>query len=653
MNQRMVRTLMFVGAAVVCLGGAIATSIATRPAKLDDAALVGEEFFPDFQDPTKASSLRVAAYDKDTARVNLFNVEFNNGLWRIPSHHNYPADGEDQLAKTAASVVGIKRGLYAGKTPEDQKRMGVLDPLDESITGTEGRGARITLSEGGKALVDLIVGNKVEETGNIYYVRKADENRVYRAELTGLKVSTKFADWIEPDLLKLDPSKLVQMVIDRYRIDEQRGSLVQGDISLLTKDTTKTPAVWELDGLDPETEKIKTVTVNQMSSSLDNLKIVGVREKPAGLVAALKGEDGAGLNQIEQIRMQQAGYFLTPDGQLVSNEGEILAGTNEGVRYTLRFGEVISGSDVDIEIGKDVGEAAATEGDEAGEGAESEEDADEDADEDSSVKKNRYVFITATFDEKLLGDRPKAPVKPVPPEAQPAESEDASDAAEAESDSQDPVTEGEQSGDDADSAEPATDSDAADETTESATDGDAAEPAETPDPQKVYEDALKKYEADLAAYEAENKQFDEKVAEGRKLAKELNDRFAPWYYVISADLFQKLKVDRSELVEAVTPETETPTSDATTTPAELTAEPEAAAEENSTEPKEEPAADAPEKGEDAPSAESTPEGDTQPANPTDGDTATDDSSADGSPKSSENPVGSASDAGDPTAPEDQ
>src|SRR5262245_56016195 len=135
MNQRLVRTLMFVGGAGLCLAAAVGMSIATRPVKLDDAALVGQPFYPDFTDATKATGLRVAAYDKDAAKVNVFNVEFKDGLWRIPSHHNYPADGEEQLAKTAASVVGIERGLYAGKTAEDQKRLGVLDPLDESITG--------------------------------------------------------------------------------------------------------------------------------------------------------------------------------------------------------------------------------------------------------------------------------------------------------------------------------------------------------------------------------------------------------------------------------------------------------------------------------------------------------------------------------------
>lgn len=612
MNQRMLRTLTFVGTAAVCLGGAVATSIYNRPAKLDDTALVGQEFFPDFQDPTKATALRVAAYDKDAAKVNVFNVEFSNGLWRIPSHHNYPADGEEQLAKTAASVIGIKRGLYAGKTPEDHKRLGVLDPLDDKITGTEGRGSRITLFQAGKPLVDFIIGNKVDETGNIYFVRTPDDNRVYRAELAGLKISTKFADWIEPDLLQLDRNKLVQMVIDRYQVDEQRGTLKQGEISVLTKKAGDTTAQWELEGLDPSKEKVKISTVNQMTFALDDLKIVGVREKPAGLVDVLQGKEGAALNQVEVLQMQRAGYFLTPEGQLVSNEGEILAGTDEGVRYTLRFGEVLSGTDVEIEVGSEAetsadpakaeGESAETPKEDSNAAEADKPDADKQSD-DAGVKKNRYVFITAAFDESLLGERPTAPVKPEPPAGaavpaaeQPADPP-ASDSGAAATDEteKDPLdaaaeeAEAEATTETADqpaagtAAEPPAGDTAAELSTQptppaEATEkpaGDEAKPAGAaepaaapPDPQKEYEAALKKYETDLAAYEAKNKEFDKKIEDGQKRAKDLNERFAPWYYVISADLFAKLKVARSELVEPATPPA-TPAAGATMPPAGL------------------------------------------------------------------------------------
>ena len=41
-----------------------------------------------------------------------------------------------------------------------------------------------------------------------------------------------------------------------------------------------------------------------------------------------------------------------------------------------------------------------------------------------------------------------------------------------------------------------------------------------------------------------------KVEEGREKAEELNRRFAGWYYVISADAFDKVRVTRRDLVKA-------------------------------------------------------------------------------------------------------
>lgn len=584
---------MFVGGAALCLAVAFGMAVKNQPARLNDAALVGQPFFPDFSDPTQASGLQVAAYDKDAAKPSLFKVERTDGLWRIPSHHDYPADGQEQLAKTAASVVGIERGVYAGKSTEDQKRMGVLDPLDDTIVGTEGRGSRITLYQDGKEIVDLIVGNKTDEAGNVYFVRKADESRVYRAELAGLRVSTKFADWIEPDLLQIDRNKIVMLALDRYRVDEQSRSLVQGEVSLLTKEAGNPSAQWELEGLDPEKEKVKVATVSAMTAALDDLKIVGVRPKPAGLAALLAGKEGAGLSEIDGVLMQRAGYFLrrTENGtELVSNEGEVLAGTDDGIRYTLRFGEVITGSELEIEVGSD-SDADSTEQqvdsavEQGAANADGELKKDGNDSAGSGVAKNRYLFITAQFDESLLGDRPAAPLKPVPPTAAPAAAPaeaatspgDSTSETGADDSEQDPLdaaaeeAEGAaEAGDDIATDTPA--ADPADAETPPAADAagsEATSPAEqpaAPDPQKVYEAAQQQYEAEFAAYERKNAEFDKKVADGQKRAQELSERFAPWYYVISADLFARLKVDRSELVEPATPPAAAPGTGSATPP---------------------------------------------------------------------------------------
>ena len=79
------------------------------------------------------------------------------------------------------------------------------------------------------------------------------------------------------------------------------------------------------------------------------------------------------------------GFFPTPDGGLLSNEGEVLVRTTEGVRYTLRFGEVVYGR----------GDAVAV-----GDGTSDEQQ--------NGPGENRYVFITAEFDATTLPEPPAA-----------------------------------------------------------------------------------------------------------------------------------------------------------------------------------------------------------------------------------------------------
>ena len=417
------KTLAFVMCAVCSVGAAAITHYSFKPVRPDAAVDIGEPFFPEFNDPSKATSLRVAAHNEKTSKTDVFQVEFKDGQWRIPSHHNYPADGKDHLAKTAASMIGITRGQLVSSSDTALKTYGVLDPLDKDIVGTEGRGNRITLSAGDTVLADYIIGKKEGDGGDRFYVRAANENRVYLTEVK-VDLSTKFVDWIQPNLLEAVSGNFRELILDRYEVDEAKGTINQGEVSKLTKKSSAPTDPWKLEGLDETKFKIKDSVVNAMTRALGDLKIVGVRPKPAGLGASLKGEEGAALSPLDQIDMQQKGYFLTRDGGLLSNEGEFIAGLADGVVYKLRFGEVFTGSEVDIEIGspaKPADEAAKDTAAEAAKDAskvaeDSKDPAKDPADEDAEKKENRYVFITVQFDEKLLGEAPAEPVKPTPPE---------------------------------------------------------------------------------------------------------------------------------------------------------------------------------------------------------------------------------------------
>jgi hypothetical protein len=66
------------------------------------------------------------------------------------------------------------------------------------------------------------------------------------------------------------------------------------------------------------------------------------------------------------------------------------------------------------------------------------------------------------------------------------------------------------------------------------------------DEKKRMEDERKRIQEDN---DKKIKEYDESLAKGRKRAKELNDRFADWFYVVSEDSYKKLHLTRDDVVK--------------------------------------------------------------------------------------------------------
>lgn len=449
------RTIVFVGVAAVAALAAVGVRFANQPAAVEGFSDVGQAFFADFNDPMKAMELSVVKYDAETREPLSFSVKQNEkGFWVIPSHHDYPAEAAERLAKTAASLIGIKKVALQSRSKDDWARYGVEDPGAEVAAAApeaddkkeETRGTRITLRDNSSnPLVDLIVGKAVEGREKHFYVRQPDKNPVFIAKLDA-DLSAKFSDWIEPDLLKLNQNDIVKVTVDQYSVDEEQGAILQGEVFDFQKD--KTTSKWDMAGLNPDMESLKEAAVTDITKNLDQLKIVGVRPKPEGLNADLTVSPEVAQNplmrQVLKTDMQRQGFYIARGEnnqvKLVSNEGELLAGTNNGVRYTLYFGEIARGTAKDIETGlndkkpaegeaKTEGGEAKADGEKGAEGAEADAAKPEDKPEDSESGPRRYLLVKVDYDESLLGPKPTEPVAPEKPailneEAAPAPAED-------------------------------------------------------------------------------------------------------------------------------------------------------------------------------------------------------------------------------------
>ena len=360
----------------------------------------------------------------------------------------------DRLARTAAGLIGIVKDDFRSNNVADHEAMGVIGPLDETSTSLTGRGQRITLRDGNdNVLADLIVGNTVEGRENLRLVRRPDEKRVYVSRMD-LDLSTDFTDWIEPDLLELMVGDIRQVTLKDYSINERTGVLNNRDTVILDRDADGNE--WTADRMAVGQE-VNMTAMNGLLGGIDSLSIVGVRPKPEGLSGQLtRPVDELRITQTDLLALQSRGYYFSSAGQLVSNEGELEVRTQDGVVYTLRFGEVVFGEGESITAGTDASDDA-----------------------DNGPGENRYLFLTASFDAAMLPEPPR-----------PANMDF----------------------------------------------GDKEE--------SEWSDEDRRNQALQQAYAV----WESRVAVGRQRSEELDERFAPWYYVISSGSFDDIRLTRSDLV---------------------------------------------------------------------------------------------------------
>ena len=365
------RTAMFcVVAAVLVASATVVDPGRVTPEIFDDQ---GEAFFPDFTDPQAPKMIEVIDYDAATATARPLKVEFKDSKWSIPSHHSYPADAEERLAKTAAALIELRKDMIISDRAEDEGEYGVIDPLSEAASSLAGRGKRVTLrDENGDPLVDFVVGRKVPGKPGYRYMRVPSQKRIYAVK-TDADISAKFEDWIETDLLKLSATDIRKVAINSYSINERMGRLENLEKVTLTKRKEK----WRMSGgCTPNSDKMSDLT-----AALDDLRIVDVQPKPANLTRDLKTAKGITLSMESIASLRQKGFFIVRTGQLFSNEGEILVETANGLQYTLRFGEIASGG------------SSAPAGDAGG------SEPTQPAAKADQQQERRYVFITVSYSE--------------------------------------------------------------------------------------------------------------------------------------------------------------------------------------------------------------------------------------------------------------
>ena len=540
------KTILF----VIVAAAAISLAYFTAPEARDPSAQgskMGQALFESF-DPRSATGIEIVEVDEENIASKTLEVSQTEKGWFIkrPGKADYPANADNQVKNVSSILFDLRIIDQAGEGAGEHAKFGVLDPTKANPSEV-GVGKMIALKNNtGSNLAQLVIGNEVEGLSNTRFVRKPDENAVYRVELENVNdVTTKFVDWVEKDFLDLDKWNIKQVTFDNYEIKD--GRIESSAKQILDYNNSE----WNLIGSSlGESEEINKEKLDDMKDAFDDLEIIDVEKKPEILASSLrKGSEFVDANNIQELQntansLMQKGFrpanelgadgkpLSYPNGKpklkVVSQKGEVLVGMKDGIEYVLRFGEIYRGPE----------------------------------DDENSSGDSRYIYAFARVNENLLDQPVLAPVPS--PLLQPVS--DSNNSAVQDSNG----TKG-ANGSKGKEGEPSVPPISPPGPPPNFT-PPSAPPSITPPPppspnsggvenesnssveSSVDSFAKKKadLDAEIARIKASNlqiqREYQDKVSKAQARVKELNENLADWYYVISNEVYQKIRLDRSDYI---------------------------------------------------------------------------------------------------------
>ncbi|UUO08389.1 DUF4340 domain-containing protein [Blastopirellula sp. J2-11] len=360
MNE-LVKTSIFVGVAALFTIGAVVSRPVLAPSNPEDE--VGEPLFPDFNNPDQAASLSITKYDSELVTLNSLTLEESPTGWVVSSEGGYPADAEDQVRNAATALIGLKVIGAFDALPSQLAEFALVKPDAETLNITDsGVGQLVVISDADKKpLAELIIGKQDDKQPGIRYVRIPSRDRIYVVQLDAAAFPIEFEKWIDNDLLELNPFDVAQMTFRDYN-----AALLQGAGGARIDRADKMEAVVDYNDIDnkwtlrslqlPQNgrlapaelgpdQKLNDTALTAVRTALDELQLVDVVKKPAGLAENLKVDGQFNNEGLDTLILNGFLPYGTAPMTLIGDSGEINIHTKDALKYRLLFGKEEDGGE--------------------------------------------------------------------------------------------------------------------------------------------------------------------------------------------------------------------------------------------------------------------------------------------------------------------
>jgi hypothetical protein len=274
-----------------------------------------------------------------------------------PRQENFLATQASQISRVINALNNCTVLENRSNNQQDHIEYGVVDPLEfESTANRSSLGTKIVLEDRNKReLASLIVGSTVRTDSRQQapknFVRIPGQPNVYVVEFDPTATTTKFTDWVSPNLLQLSESiPLHSIQILNYRLEQDqlasgpRSWNYDATIDIPTRKyllRAPNPDLNELRELESTPENI--ATLNQIGQYLGNIRFTEVEKKSRDVALMLRRnklpDDAVDLDELNQFGFAQVGK--QDDFEFNTMAGELVVTTADGVSVSILIGALL------------------------------------------------------------------------------------------------------------------------------------------------------------------------------------------------------------------------------------------------------------------------------------------------------------------------
>ena len=252
---------------IAAITAAFAAASYPWPEAVTQNAQVSKPLFENYE-TSSVRGIEVVAYDSDRSDVGRLRIKRSGQNWIVPQKSGFDITGDQRVLQVTRSLNDRTVLEVNSDSQNDHVKFGVVDPSDVGVNSARSRmGTKLVLTDRDeKTIAQIIVGDQVKNSPGKYYVRVPGKPTIYAIEFDKSMLTTDFAQWVDPNLLKLPTDNGSGLSIDEFEFDRHRKDVK----------TKKDEALYSAKFVISEDQRLK----------LDELKI---GEKEAEAAALPKG----------------------------------------------------------------------------------------------------------------------------------------------------------------------------------------------------------------------------------------------------------------------------------------------------------------------------------------------------------------------------